>query len=208
MKTIFSDSMVSPRGIDAASVDYRYPLASTGNEGPNTRTRRDGYRSKPVRMVGRNIEIIGTMRAKQSSTAGALSIYVWKKISTIAYKNPHQVPAIPLVVIGNLLFGEQSIIPDSLSGASFRVPVSLDEDVDFIQIYTTMDVAAITINETDTEAARKTILLRPEPANAGLLIADDFELTVTNTTPILINDPFSIGQFTETAPVFDPPEAA
>lgn len=204
MKTIFSDSMVCPRGIDAASVDYRYPLSSTGNEGTSTRTRRDGYRSKPIRLTGRSIEVIGTMRSEQSAVRGNLSIYVWKKLTSIPYKNPNQVPAIQLSLIGNLLFGEQSIIPDSLNGASFRVPITLDEDVDFIQVYTTLDVSALTINETETEAGRKTILVRPEAEKSEMLIADDFELTVTNTTPILISDQFSIGQFTETDPVFDP----
>lgn len=204
MKTLFSDSMVCPRGIDAASVDYRYPLSSSGNEGTSTRTRRDGYRSKPIRLTGRSIEIIGTMRSRQSTVRGNLSIYVWKRVTVIPYKNPNQVPTIQLSLVGNLLFGEQSIIPDSLSGASFRVPVTLDEDVDFIQVYTTMDVSALTINEISNEAGRKTILIRPEPINPRLLIADDFELTVTNTTPILISDQFSLGQFAEADPVLDP----
>lgn len=204
MKTLFSDSLISPRGIDAASVDYRFPILSTGNESASTRTRRDGYRSKPIKLTGRSIEIIGSARTKNILSAGTLRLYVWKTATTLAYKNPNQIPAIQLVAIGSMLFGEAEIAPGSVQGSSFRVPVTLDEDVDFVQVYTTMDLSAITVNEIDTEATRKTILLKPATVEAGLVIADDFELTVTNTTPILISDPFSIGQYADPEPVFDP----
>lgn len=190
MKTLLSDSMQSPRWIDAATLDYRFPVSSRGNETLPTRTRRDGYRSKPIKLTSRSIELLGSFRST-ANKSGFTAIYVWKKAATIAYKDPSYTPSVAMNIIGDRYFGELAVSPNSSAGTSFKIPLVFDEDVDFIQVYTTLDLSAISVLEGDGTGTLVHIV-RPQALDELLTIADDFELTAPSV-PVLISDPFSYG---------------
>lgn len=196
MKTLLSDSMQCPRNLDASTVRYRYPITSAGNETIPTRTRIDGYRSKPVKLTSRSISVLGSFRDR-ANTSGVFSIYVWKKATTIATKDAQVTPRVDLSIIGDRYFGELIISPNSVAGNTFQSDFVFDEDVDFVQIYTTFDLVAVTLLEGDGSGT-VVHLIRPRALDELLTIADDFELTAPSS-PVLIADPFSIGSLTDPA---------
>lgn len=190
MRTLFSDSMQSPRGIDSSTVDYRFPVISQGNEALPTRTRRDGYRSKPIKLTSRSIELIGSFR-NTTNRSGFAVIYVWKKATTIAYKDPSYTPSVLMSSIGDRYFGELVVSPNVSTGTSFKMSLVFDEDVDFVQVYTTLDLSAISVLEGNGSGTLVHVV-RPQAIEELLTIADDFELTMPSV-PVLISDPFSYG---------------
>ena len=189
MKRIFSESFISPRWVDSSTVSYRFPITSAGNESIPTRTRQDGYRSKPIKLTSKNIELIGSYR-NALNRSGTLVIYVWLTPTTIATKDG-TAANVQLSTLGNMYFGELQAGPTSTNGTSFTSSYTFDENVDFIQIYTTMDLTALTISETDTTGT-SIALLSPTSTPDDVTIEDDFELTEVSV-PVLIEDPFSIG---------------
>lgn len=200
MKRIFSESFISPRWVDSSTVNYRFPITSAGNESIPTRTRQDGYRSKPIKLTSKSIELIGSYR-NALNRSGALVIYVWLTPTTIATKDG-TASNVQLSTLGNMYFGELQAGPASTNGTSFTSSYTFDENVDFIQIYTTMDLTALTISETDT-AGTAIALLSPIATTEDVTIEDDFELTEVSV-PVLIEDPFSLGPDTDPFVTIEP----
>lgn len=191
MKRIFSESFISPRWVDSSTVSYRFPITSTGNEAIPTRTRKDGYRSKPIKLSANSIEIIGSYR-NATNKSGILVIYTWLGPKTIVQKDG-TASNVQLSTVGNMYFGEFQAGPASVNGTSFKSSYTFDESIDFIQIYTTMDLTALTISEIEiTEKTTAVSILSPEAVSNDVTIEDDFELTEVSV-PVLIEDPFSIG---------------
>ena len=189
MKKIFSESLISPRWVDSSTVNYRFPIASTGNETIPTRTRQDGYRSKPIRLESNSIELIGTYR-NAANRSGCLIIYLWLSPTSIEAKS-HSESTVQLETVGNMYFGEFQAGAAIANGTSFKSNYTFDENVEFIQIYTTMDLTAITVSESTPEGAVVS-LLSPTAVTDDFTIEDDFELAEV-TIPVLIEDPFSLG---------------
>jgi len=190
MKRIFSESLISPRWVDSSTVNYRFPVVSSGNETLPTRARKDGYRSKPIRITNSSsIEIIGTYR-DASNKSGCLAIYTWLNPTVIAAKT-HNESTVQLETVGNMYFGEFLAGAAVINGTSFKSSYTFDETVEFIQIYTTMDLTAITISESDISGAAVS-LVAPTATTDDVTIEDDFELAEV-TIPVLIEDPFSLG---------------
>ena len=194
MKTLLSDSLRAPRYVDASSVKYQYPITPTGTETLPTRNRIDGYRSMPIPVSTRNLEIVWTLRSP-NNRVGIVSLYVWKQPAPIQYKQTGRLPAVYLMNLGKSWFGEVEVVSGSSVGTIQRAVVRLDEDVTFVQLYMTQDATSVAVREADPATADATVVTLYPPMSTDdiLVIADDFELQQAGSVVTLIGDTFELG---------------
>lgn len=196
MSNLFSDSLAAPRYVDGSSTSYRYPITFGTDADYPTRSLRFGYRSMPIAVTSRLLEITWTFRTAHNR-GGVTSLYVWKTPTDVRSKQPNQNPAIYLEKLGGMWFGEIKLAPTYVSGSVAKTTILVDDSIDFVQIYTSQDIVSLAISENTTIDAATTVLYPPLTLDPVTRIADDFELQHAGSVVTLIEDTFELGNTTQ-----------